>query len=88
MTSLTSQVALAWLAERQGVNSTLVGVSKVAQLRENIGSLKIRFSAALLAELNQVSAPAQRMLYSLFTQKVRQQVVFVGHAVLSRSESI
>jgi aryl-alcohol dehydrogenase-like predicted oxidoreductase len=81
-----ARVALAWVVQRAGVTSTLMGVSKVAQLHENIGALGVRLSAEHLAELDRVSAPAQRMLYSLFTPAVRQQVVFGGSAVRSWAE--
>lgn len=81
-----ARVALAWVIGRPGVGSTLMGVSRVEQLRDNIAALDVRLSDDHLAELDKVSAPAQRMLYSLFAPSLRRQVVFGGDAVLSWAE--
>ncbi|MBC7939071.1 MAG: aldo/keto reductase [Chitinophagaceae bacterium] len=81
-----ARVALAWVRGRRGVSSTLVGVSKVEQLRDNIASLEVRLSDAHLAELDAVSAPAQKMLYTLFAPSVRQHAVFGGSAVRAWAE--
>lgn len=83
-----ARVALAWVVQRQGVTSTLMGVSKVAQLHENIGALQIQLSAEHLAELDRVSASGQGLIYSLFTAPVRQHVVFGGSAVRGWAESV
>ena len=76
-----ARVALAWVLQRPGVTSTLMGVSKVAQLQDNIAALDVRLSEEHLAALDQASAPPQKMLYGLFTPAVRQQVVFGGKPV-------
>ncbi len=81
-----ARVALAWVIQRPGITSTLMGVSKVAQMHENVSALGIQLSAEHLTELDRVSAPAQRMLYSLFAPALRQQVVFGGSAVRSWAE--
>ncbi len=74
-------VALAWVIQRPGVASTLMGVSKVEQVRDNIAALDLTLSATHLSVLDSVSAPAQKMLYSLFTPAMRQHAVFGGSPV-------
>ena len=81
-----ARVALAWVIQRPGVASTLMGVSNVAQVKENIAAFSIRLSEAHLAELDKVSSPTPKMLYSLFTPPLRQQAVFGGSQVRSWAE--
>lgn len=69
-------VALSWVAGRPGVGSTLIGVSRPAQLTANIAALDLILSPEDRATLDQVSAPNPRMLYSLFTPALRQHAVF------------
>jgi aryl-alcohol dehydrogenase-like predicted oxidoreductase len=82
----SARVALAWVMQRPGVTSTLMGVSNVAQLKDNIAALETRLSAAHLAELDKASAPTQKMLYSLFTPQLRQHAVFGGSTVRGWAE--
>ena len=81
-----ARVALAWVIQRPGVASTLMGVSKLVQLQDNIAALDLRLSAAQLAALDEVSAPVQKTLYGLFTPSLRQHAVFGGSSVRSWSE--
>ncbi len=76
-----ARVALAWVAGRSGVASTLMGVSRVEQVADNAAALTVRLSPEHRAALDAVSAGEPRMLYSLFTPPLRQQVVFGGSAV-------
>ncbi len=77
-----ARVALAWVIGRSGVSSTLMGVSRPDQVADNAASLDIVLSSAHRATLDAASAPAEpRMLYSLFTPKLRQQVVYGGSSV-------
>ena len=77
-----ARVALAWVCGRSGVASTLMGVSRSEQVTDNAAALDIVLSAEHRAALDAVSAPADpRMLYSLFTPALRQQVVFGGSSV-------
>ena len=76
-----ARVALAWVIGRPGVTSTLIGVSKIAQITDNVGALDLVLSEEHRAALDAVSAPSPRMLYSLFTPGVRQHAVFGGSAV-------
>jgi aryl-alcohol dehydrogenase-like predicted oxidoreductase len=50
-----SQVALAWLRTRPGIQIPLVGARKLEQFRENLGSLEVRLSAEQLRRLDEVS---------------------------------
>lgn len=74
-------IALAWVTRRAGVAATLMGVSRAAQVTDNIGALDIELSPSHLAALDAVSAPEQTMLYSLFTPAMRQHAVFGGSCV-------
>ncbi len=69
-------VALSWVVSRPGVGSTLIGVSRPAQLTANIGALDLTLSAEHLATLDAVSTAEPRMLYALSRPPLRQHVVF------------
>lgn len=81
-----ARVALAWVMQRPGVASTLMGVSKVEQMHDNISALELRLSAGHMAALEKVSAPTPKMLYGLFTPPLRQHAVFGGSQVRSWAE--
>ena len=76
-----ARVALAWVAGRPGVASTLMGVSRAEQLADNIAALDIVLEPDHRAALDAVSAPEPKLLYGLFTPALRRQVVFGGHPV-------
>lgn len=76
-----ARIALAWVMGRPGITSTLMGVSRAEQVTDNISALDITLSPEHLAALDEVSRGDPRMLYSLFTPALRQQVVFGGAAV-------
>jgi aryl-alcohol dehydrogenase-like predicted oxidoreductase len=76
-----ARMALAWVTQRPGVSSTLMGVSRMAQITDNIASLGLPISAEHREALDVVSAPEPRMLYSLFTPAVRQHAVYGGSSV-------
>jgi aryl-alcohol dehydrogenase-like predicted oxidoreductase len=52
-----AQVALAWLLAKPHVTSILLGASKVSQLNDNLGSLKVGLTAAEMKELDEFTAP-------------------------------
>ena len=81
-----ASVALAWVTGRPGVTSTLMGVSRVEQVTGNVAALDVVLSAAHRAALDSISAPAPRMLYSLFTPGLRQHAVFGGSIVSAWQE--
>ncbi|MES2758084.1 MAG: aldo/keto reductase [Pseudomonadota bacterium] len=74
-------VALSWVTGRAGVASTLMGVSRVEQIADNVAALDIVLSPQQRATLDAISAPEQKMLYSLFTPSLRQHAVFGGSSV-------
>lgn len=76
-----ASVALAWVAGRPGVTSTLMGVSHVEQFTDNVAALDVVLSAAHRAALDSISTPEPRMLYSLFTPGLRQHAVFGSSTV-------
>ncbi len=80
----SAQVALAWVLTRPGVDTTLIGVSRVGQLLDNFGALDLSLSSERLARLEAASRPDLPMLYGLFSDQMRRQVVFGGAAVFRR----
>lgn len=77
-----AQVALAWVLARPGVDTTLIGVSRVGQLSDNLGALDLSLSSEHRTRLEAVSRPDLPMLYALFSDEMRRHVVFGGAAVL------
>ena len=75
-----AQVALAWVVQREGVSSALMGVSHSEQLRANIASLNVVLTDAQRTRLNEASAPDHVNPYTIFTPPVRQSI-FGGHSV-------
>lgn len=77
-----ARVALAWLVGRPGVGSTLMGVSRVAQIADNIAALDLVLSVEHRTMLDAVSAAAEpRMLYGMARMPMRRHVVFGGSVV-------
>jgi aryl-alcohol dehydrogenase-like predicted oxidoreductase len=81
-----ARVALAWVLGRPGVRAPLIGVSRVEQLHDNLRALDPKLAPCDREALGAVSARGQRMLPSLFTPGVRQQVVFGGSKVAAWTE--
>ena len=79
-----ARVALAWVLSRPGVDTVLMGVSRVSQVYDNIAATDLRLPVDQIAALDAASAPEAAVIYSLFTPAMRQQVVFGGTAVVSR----
>jgi aryl-alcohol dehydrogenase-like predicted oxidoreductase len=50
-----AQVALAWLLAQPGVTSVIIGVKRLSQLQDNLGSVALKLSSAQIADLNYVS---------------------------------
>jgi aryl-alcohol dehydrogenase-like predicted oxidoreductase len=77
-----ARVALAWIVNRPGVASTLMGVSRAEQVADNIAALGLVLSPKHWATLDAVSAPTElRMLYGMSRVPMRQHVVFGGSTV-------
>ncbi len=79
-----ARVALAWVLSRTGVDTTLMGVSRVSQVPDNIAATELRLPPAQIAALDAASAPEAAMIYGLFTPQARQHIVFGGSAVAAR----
>ena len=79
-----AKVALSWVLNRPCVDTLLIGVSRVSQLHDNIGAVDLVLSPEHRAALDQASQPDLPMLYGLFSDTMRQHVVFGGKAVLPR----
>ena len=77
-----ARVALAWVLGKAGVDTALIGVSRVEQLRANIAATDLHLPAEQVAILDRASAPETTMLHSLFTPAMRQAVVFGGASVV------
>jgi aryl-alcohol dehydrogenase-like predicted oxidoreductase len=76
-----ARVALSWVIGRPGITSVLMGVSRAEQVADNASALRVVLSAEHRAALDAVSAPDPRMLYSLFTPALRDNMVFGGNSV-------
>ena len=77
-----ARVALSWVMGRPGVSSVLMGVSKAAQVEDNVSALDLVLLPEHRAALDAVSAAAEpKMFYSLFTPSLRQHAVFGGAVV-------
>lgn len=75
-----AQVALAWLAARPLVASTVVGASRPDQLRDNLGALGTTLTAEQTAALDAAGAPEPVFPYPIFEPPVNR-MVFGGAAV-------
>jgi aryl-alcohol dehydrogenase-like predicted oxidoreductase len=53
-----ARVALAWLVDRPGVTSVILGARTTAQLDDNLGAVELRLTDDETARLDAVSAPA------------------------------
>jgi aryl-alcohol dehydrogenase-like predicted oxidoreductase len=69
-----AQVAINWVTQRPRVASTIIGVTKPAQLADNLSALEFTIPAPLLAKLDQVSALPVTYPYSFFTGEVGAKI--------------
>jgi aryl-alcohol dehydrogenase-like predicted oxidoreductase len=76
-----ARIALAWVVGRAGIASTLLGVSRPAQVTDNVGALDVILSREHRATLDAVSAPEPRMLSSLASPATLKSAVFGGASV-------
>ncbi|HYV86832.1 MAG TPA: aldo/keto reductase [Patescibacteria group bacterium] len=65
-----AQVALAWVARRPGVASTIIGATRIEQLESNLAALDVVIPEPLLAQLDEVSAPPLVHPYHFFLTPV------------------
>jgi aryl-alcohol dehydrogenase-like predicted oxidoreductase len=69
-----AQVALAWVSQREGVSSTLIGASRVEQLRQNIASLDVVLSQTQRQRLDEASRAPGINPYFIF--ELPPQMIF------------
>lgn len=74
-----AQVALAWVAQRPGVSSVLIGASRAEQLVENLAALEIELSKDQHAQLDVAGAPP--MLNPYFIFDLPRSAIFGGQDV-------
>lgn len=77
-----ARLALAWVAARPGVASTLIGVSRAEQVTDNVGAIDLALPSEAVATLDAVSGEGGRFLYGLFRPEARNQIVFGGASVI------
>ena len=75
-----AQIALAWALSQRGITSLIIGVSKPAQLQDNIASLDVVLPPAQLQQLNDISALAPVFPYPIFTPAINKNI-FGGNTV-------
>jgi aryl-alcohol dehydrogenase-like predicted oxidoreductase len=63
----TAQVALAWATAQPGVASSILGVTSVTQLRDNLLALSLELSPKQTQALNEASEPELAFPYGLMT---------------------
>ena len=78
-----ARVALAWVAGRPGVTSTLMGVSRAEQVSDNVAALDLRLPLEQRVALDDASGGNQPFLYGLFQPATRNQIIFGGADVRS-----
>ncbi|MBL9013745.1 MAG: aldo/keto reductase [Myxococcales bacterium] len=66
-----AQVALAWVARRPGVVSTIIGATKPEQLTANLGALALELPPALAARLDAIGEPEVVHPYLFFQPGMR-----------------
>ncbi|WP_394828207.1 aldo/keto reductase [Pendulispora albinea] len=69
-----AQVALAWLLQKAGVGTLLLGASKMHQLEDNLGALQVKLSAAEMKTLDERS-PHASYYPNWFTDRLRDPQV-------------
>lgn len=77
-----AEVALAWVARRPGVTSTILGATKLPQLEENLRALEAPLPADAAAELDAVGQPELVHPY-LFFQPAMRGMITGGTKVLA-----
>jgi aryl-alcohol dehydrogenase-like predicted oxidoreductase len=69
-----AQVAINWVANRQGVASAIVGATRPEQLEENLAALSFDLAPELRNRLDAVSAPAPAFPYIFFGAEVQGSI--------------
>lgn len=80
-----ARVALAWVLSKPGVDTALMGVSRVSQVHDNVAATELCLPAEQIAILDEASSPQSAMIYGLFTPAARRDLVFGETSVISRT---
>ncbi len=75
-----AQVALAWVSNRPGVSSLLIGASRAEQVADNVASLSIRLTPEQAGVLDAAGEPDPAYPYPIFSPLVNR-MVFGGTTV-------
>ena len=74
-----AEVALAWTMQRRGVDSVLIGASRLEQLQKNVSALNLELSSEQTAELDEASAPVPAFPWSAFGEPVGRSIFGGAH---------
>jgi diketogulonate reductase-like aldo/keto reductase len=55
--STVARVAIAWLVQKPGVTSTLIGARRIPQLEDNLKALDVKLTPADIAKLDALTKP-------------------------------
>jgi aryl-alcohol dehydrogenase-like predicted oxidoreductase len=80
-----ARVALAWVLSRPGVDTALMGVSRVSQVHDNVAATELRLPEEQIAALDAASQPDLALIYGLSSQEARRDLVFGGSLVTDRT---
>lgn len=72
-----AQVALAWLLDKPGVSTVLLGASKLSQLEDNLGALELALSADEFRALDEAS-PHADYYPQWFNERLRDPLIDVA----------
>jgi aryl-alcohol dehydrogenase-like predicted oxidoreductase len=79
-----AQIALNWVTHRKGVSSTIIGASKIEQLKDNLASLDFELPEEARKKLDEVSAPETLYPYLFFGPEMQKGVT--GGSEVRRTE--
>lgn len=69
-----AQVALRWLADRPGVDSVIVGATRLEQLESNLEAAQLELPKEAAAQLDAASAPDRPFPYSFFEGEIQNMI--------------
>ncbi len=69
-----AQVALNWVATQPGVTSTIIGATKLEQLKDNLASLEFVIPVEARARLNEATAPPPFHPYAFFQPQMQAMI--------------
>ncbi|RTQ52397.1 aldo/keto reductase [Hymenobacter gummosus] len=69
-----AQVALAWTLAQPGITAPILGVSRLAQLTDNLAALSLPLGPAQLQRLQESSAPDPAYPYPIFAPDINRRI--------------